>query len=311
METMSQKTIPLTSGMLFTAQTDELQTHVYSHQTLWEAMQQQKNRKQSLDQKGDSYLVIGFGLALPPPNSVMWWPCNVLWGSEIELSSHSPGKSHSRLTRKARWICPSHVTYDAVKIEKNWHYLLVGETRWITAHSACSYTMGCFSLRGWNTLAIRDGPRQRPWTLSVWYIGSLQISIGAQHEADVSALKIWSSLRHSLCLAPSPTKKLAHTQRQPASSSAWLSSRMRPPQAARRRVASGMATGIPVGRLTPYRVMYRLFSPTWDVSQLLTTLKCGLIANWRREGFFFFFLLQAYKDNKMDILISGSFNPLL
>lgn len=177
-----------------------------------------KNRKQSLDQKGDSYLVIGFGLALPPPNSVMWWPCNVLWGSEIELSSHSPGKSHSRLTRKARWICPSHVTYDAVKIEKNWHYLLVGETRWITAHSACSYTMGCFSLRGWNTLAIRDGPRQRPWTLSVWYIGSLQISIGAQHEADVSALKIWSSRRHSLCLAPSPTKKLAHTQRQPASS---------------------------------------------------------------------------------------------
>lgn len=69
METMSQKTIPLTSGMLFTEQTDELQTHVYSHQTLWEAMQKKKNRKQSLDQKGDSYLVIGFGRRCPLPTA--------------------------------------------------------------------------------------------------------------------------------------------------------------------------------------------------------------------------------------------------
>lgn len=48
------------------------------------------------------------------------------------------------------------------------------------------------------------------------------------------------------------------------------SGRMRPPQAEYRRVASGVATGIPVGRLTPYRLMYHLFSPTRDVSQLLT-----------------------------------------
>lgn len=199
----------------------------------------------------------------------MWWPCNVLRGSEIELSSHSPGKSHSRLTRKARWICPSHVTYDAVKIEKNWHYLLVGETCWITAHSARSYTMGCFSLGGWNSLAIRDGPRQRPWTLSVWYIGSLQISIGATRGWRQWAKDMIVAASQPLPCTFSNQKVSAHAKAA-SQFSARLGSRMRPPQAARRRVASGMATGIPVGRLTPYRVMYRLFSPTGDVSQLLT-----------------------------------------
>lgn len=80
------KTIPLTSGMLFTAQTDELQTHVYSHQTLWEGMQKKTGSNHLIGKEIATWWLVSVGAAPSQQRHAMTMYCTLGFRNRTEQS---------------------------------------------------------------------------------------------------------------------------------------------------------------------------------------------------------------------------------
>lgn len=180
----------------------------------------------------------------------------------------------------------SHVTHDTVKkTPRNLSYLLTGKNALYNnycVHFPHSNMVGHF-LRAWNTFVIRNGLCRGPENKSricqwpcVCTVQCVPRDLYQHNMHSRLMLYATSSMWSRLRFRPLPPFELVSSPqvmiqaRAARQFPAWFScgwSRMQagwngPPQADCWRVASGTATGIPVGRLTPYQVMYHLLSPS-------------------------------------------------